>query len=258
MMTDGLRLVAKLFVLPPMLPLILGFVGVAISRRLPRSGRALVLGCLALLTVLAMPATSDLLVRALDRSPPLDLSRATDAQAIVILGGGTRLFAPEYGGPTLSTITLQRVRYGARVARATGLPILVSGGALHNAPPEAVLMRDVLVHEFGTPVRWVEARSRNTHENAYRSARILERNGVTRVILVGHSFDFPRSRIEFERQGIEVIAAPIDVPRPHPDEVGDFVPSAAGLQGSYYALYEILANLALRFESDGRKAGGDG
>ena len=111
-------------------------------------------------------------------------------------------------------------------------------------------MRDALVHEFGTPVRWVERRSRNTHENAYRSARILERDGVARVILVGHSFDFPRSRIEFERQGIEVIAAPIDIPQPDPDDVGDFVPSAAGLQGSYYALYEILANLALWLESD--------
>jgi uncharacterized SAM-binding protein YcdF (DUF218 family) len=250
MMIDGLRLIAKLLLLPPMLPLILGFAGVAISRRLPRSGRALMLGCLGLLTVLAMPATSDLLVRAMDRSPPLDLTKAKDAQAIVILGGGTRLYAPEYGGATLSTITLQRVRYGARIARATGLPILVSGGSLRSAPPEAILMRDALVHEFGTPVRWVERRSRNTHENAYRSARILERDGVARVILVGHSFDFPRSRIEFERQGIEVIAAPIDIPQPDPDDVGDFVPSAAGLQGSYYALYEILANLALWLESD--------
>jgi uncharacterized SAM-binding protein YcdF (DUF218 family) len=257
-MIDGLRLVVKLLLLPPMLPLILGFAGVAIARRLPRSGRVLMLSCLGLFTVLAMPATSDLLVRAMDRSPPLDLARAKDAQAIVILGGGTRLYAPEYGGATLSTITLQRVRYGARVARATGLPILVSGGALRSAPPEAILMREALVHEFGVPVRWVEARSRNTHENAYRSARILERNGVTRIILVGHSFDFPRSRIEFERQGIAVIVAPIDIPEPHPNDVGDFVPSAAGLQGSYYALYEMLANLALWLGSDERKVAGDG
>jgi hypothetical protein len=40
--------------------------------------------------------------------------------------------------------------------------------------------------------------------------------------------------------------------------VGDFVPSAAGLQGSYYVLYEMLANLALWLGSDERKVAGDG
>ena len=50
------------------------------------------------------------------------------AKAVVILGGGVRRNAPEYGGDTLATLTLERVRYGARVARLTGLPVLVSGG----------------------------------------------------------------------------------------------------------------------------------
>ena len=50
--------------------------------------------------------------------------------AIVILGGGVRRHAAEYGGDTLGQLTLERVRYGARVARLTGLPVLVSGGSV--------------------------------------------------------------------------------------------------------------------------------
>ncbi len=36
-------------------------------------------------------------------------------------------------------------------------------------------MRSALEREFGVPVRWVEPQSRNTHENAARSAEILQR-----------------------------------------------------------------------------------
>jgi uncharacterized SAM-binding protein YcdF (DUF218 family) len=141
------------------------------------------------------------------------------------------------------------VRYGARLARETGLPVLVSGGSVRGAPPEAFLMRNVLVREFGVPVRWIEARSRNTHENAVNSAVLLKASGIARVILVGHSFDFPRTRKEFEAAGILVVAAPIDIPPRAPREVADFVPGAGSLQRSYYALYEMIANLVYAVSS---------
>jgi uncharacterized SAM-binding protein YcdF (DUF218 family) len=115
----------------------------------------------------------------------------------------------------------------------------------------------MLVNEYGVPVRWIEAGSRNTHQNAVKSAALLRASGIARVILVGHSFDFPRSRKEFEAAGIDVIPAPIGIPPPAPGTVGDFVPSASGLQLSYYALYEILANVFLYFttaEKDGTHA----
>jgi uncharacterized SAM-binding protein YcdF (DUF218 family) len=232
----------KVLVLPPNGPLLVAFIGLAIAGRYPRRGRFLAIGGLVTLTILAMPAVGLWLTATIDRTPALDLRRVGDAQGVVILGGGLRRHAPEYGGATLSALTLERVRYGARVARATGLPILVSGGAVSDAPPEAPLMRKVLVDEYAVPVRWVEARSRNTHENAVNSAAILKANGVARVILVGHSFDFPRTRNEFESAGVSVIPAPIYVRSAEPLSIGDFVPSAGGLQRSYLASYELLAN----------------
>jgi uncharacterized SAM-binding protein YcdF (DUF218 family) len=124
--------------------------------------------------------------------------------------------------------------------------VLVSGGALRDTPAEALLMRNALTTEFGVPVRWVEARSHNTHQNAVRSAAILRANGVSRVILVGHAFDFPRTRNEFESAGISVVPAPIGIPSLDDVSALDFVPGLLGLQRSYFACYELLANALYR------------
>jgi len=233
------RQLVKLLVLPPAGLLIFAFVGLAIARRRARLGRGLAIASLVALTVLAMPVVGGLLIRSLGAVAPLDTSRIANAQAIVVLSGGTRRYAGEYRGPTVGTLTLERLRYAARLARQTRLPVLVSGGRVRNAPPEALLICEVM-SEFGIPVRWLETRSRTTHENAKYSAAILEASGVRQIILVGHSFDFPRSRKEFEAAGIQVIPAPINIPSEAPLDWGDFWPSVGGLRLSYYAIYEIL------------------
>ena len=235
----------KALILPPTGPLLIAVLGLGLQRRLPRTGRALAFSGVLALLLLSTPVVAVLLLRWVDSSPPLDVERAKSAQAIVILGGGTRHNAAEYGGDTLGRLTLERVRYGARVARLTGLPVLVSGGAPTGGETEAKLMRDSLEGEFGVPVRWAEDRSRNTHENAVRSAEILRAAGIHRVVLVGHGFDMPRASAEFAEEGIETIKAPTGIPEWNFDTPLMFVPSIAGLEGSYYALYEILANVVL-------------
>jgi len=236
----------KAVVLPPTGPLLLAALGLGLQRRFARTGRALAIAGVSLLLLLSMPAVAVLLLRWVDSSPPLDLERAKAAQAIVILGGGTRRDASEYGGDTLGRLTLERVRYGARVARLTGLPVLVSGGSPSGGQSEAKLMQDALEREFATPVRWIENRSRNTHENAVRSAEILRGAGIDRIVLVGHSFDMPRASAEFADEGIETIKAPTGIPVWDLDASRMFVPALAGLEGSYYALYEILGNFVRR------------
>ena len=244
-MIDALWLKALIrpLVLPPTGLLLMAALGLALCSRLPRAGRALaatgVLGVLAL----SMPVVADYLLDFVDTSPPLSVGHAKDAQAIVILGGGVRRNALEYGGDTLSSLTLERVRYGARVARLTGLPVLVSGGSVLVGEPEAELMAAALEREFGVPVRWIEARSRTTHENALRSAEMLRTDGVRRIILVTHGFDTRRAIAEFEAEGIAIVAAPVGKRGATRDSIFDYLPSMAGLQGSYYASYEILANL---------------
>ena len=241
-----LRAVAKTLVLPPAGPLLVALAGLLLLSRRPRLGRALALVGVVGLLVLSVPMVALALHRAIDDTPPFDPARAADAQALVILGSGVRRHAAEYGGDTLGVRTLERVRYGARLARATGLPVLVSGGSVAHSTPEATLMRDALEKEFGVPVRWAEARSRNTHENAVESARILHEAGVRTVVLVAHALDMPRARAEFEAAGLQVVPAPTVLAPRGGDSPLDFLPGMAGLSASYVALYEAIGETVRR------------
>jgi len=226
----------KALILPPAAPLILALAGLALTPRHRQLGRSLTVLGVGLLFVLSLPVVAVALARWVDESPVPDAAAMASAQAIVVLGGGIRRDAPEYGTDTMNSLTLERVRYTAWLARLTRLPILVSGGSVSGRTvPEATLMRAALQDEYGVPVRWVETRSRNTRENAQMSAALLRADGIRRVLLVGHSFDLPRTTAEFAAEGVETIAAPTRLPPRHAPALLDFVPSAAALQGSYYA-----------------------
>jgi uncharacterized SAM-binding protein YcdF (DUF218 family) len=234
--------VLTVLVLPPTGPLILAFLGLMLLKARPMLGRGLAWLGILMLLVFSMPLMSHALLGFLDGSPPLDFAKASNAQAIVILGGGVRRNALEYGGDTLGRLTLERVRYGALVARKTRLPILVTGGAVYGAVSEASLMTQSLEKEFNVKVRWAEGTSRNTHENAVLSAEILLASGIRHVILVAHGFDMRRAKAEFTAAGLEVTPAPTHIPSGTFDSLLELLPSVSSLQDSYYALYELLAN----------------
>ncbi|MBF0157648.1 MAG: YdcF family protein [Magnetococcales bacterium] len=205
---------------------------------------------------LSLPITSKWLVRQLENQEenrPLrreELLR-TKAQAIVILSSGRYAGAPDYDDrDTLATGGLARARYGARVHRITGLPILVSGGRVfpRDDGPEAALMKRVLEEEFQVPVRWSEEESRNTLENARFSARILRAEGITRILLVTHAMHIPRSLLAFRGTGMDVIPAPT-LFQTDADNAGilDWIPNAGALATSHSAGHELLGNLWYRW-----------
>lgn len=247
----AVRALAKALVLPPAGPLLVLLAGLLLAGRAPRAGRAIAwLGAISLL-LLCLPIVAWWLTRPFDRAP-FDVPHAAGAQAVVILGGGTQRNAPEYGGDTLGRLTLERVRYGAQVAKRTQLPVLVTGGTTLGATSsEAALMERALAHEYGVPVRWVEDRSRNTHENARYSAQLLNGEGIDRIVLVAHAIDMPRATAEFAAAGVATVPAATGLPSRSGLAAMDFVPSVAALQLSHDALYELLANLVLRMRPAG-------
>ena len=238
-----LKAVLKTLVLPPTGPLLVAAMGVALMRLAPRLGRALAGAAVAGLIALSIPAVAELLVGFVGASATLDHEQARTAKALVILGAGVRRDAPEYGGDTLAALTLERVRYGARIARLTSLPVLVSGGSVLGGEPEARLMATSLQSEFGVPVRWVESGSRTTHENAVGTAAILRREGIDRVVLVTHAFDTKRAVAEFNAQGIDVVIAPTGGRGSANRSIFFYLPSMEGLNRSFHATYELLANV---------------
>jgi uncharacterized SAM-binding protein YcdF (DUF218 family) len=236
----ALKAIFKALVLPPAGPLLLALVGLTLWHRRPRLARTLVATGVGALLLLSLPIVSSALLVAASETRVFDPAAARDTQAIVILSGGLRRDAAEYGGDTLGRLSLERTRYGARVARETGLPVLVTGGAYGTSRPEAHVMREVLEREYGVAVRWVEDRARTTRENAQFTAQILRPLGIERVVLVVHAFDVRRARLEFERAGLAVRPAPTVIPALAVSGIGDFLPSPAALQSSYYALYELF------------------
>jgi uncharacterized SAM-binding protein YcdF (DUF218 family) len=201
------------------------------------SGWTLVIASLAALWLLSTPVVADGLTRLAERYPALDLSQPLRARAIVILGGGTERTAPEYGGPVAGAELLERVSYGAYLARRTGLPVLVSGSTR-----EAPAMRATLARDFGISARWVDADSRDTFDDAQLSARLLRADGVARILLVTSSYHEWRAAQEFESTGIAVDPAPVHVWAQRPRALRDYLPDPTGLVESTEALHEILGD----------------
>ena len=199
-------------VMPPMGLILLACLGAlamrSASRRWRIAGTATVMGSVALLVALSIPAISQRLLASLEQYPAVSPAQLVGAEAIVLLGGGTYRSAPEYGGDTVGTLSLERTRYAARLARSTGLPLLVTGGTTDGTRPEAESMREVLTLEFSVPVRWVESQALDTTGNAVHSAALLRSSGVKRIVLVSHAWHLPRAVPLFEREGMAVIPAP--------------------------------------------------
>lgn len=229
--------------LPPFSLVLLCAIGLALAPRRPRLGRGICALALLLLSALSTEAGALLLVRPLEeRVAPLATGIGQGAQAIVVLGGGRLSNAPEYGGQDVPSLTtLARLRYGARLQRETGLPLLVSGGAPDGRPQgEAALMARVLREDFKVPVAWVEHRSDDTAQNAQFSAQLLHEAGVTRILLVTDALHMARAARVFERQGLQVVAAPtVFYGRAQPTPM-QWVPSAVALRLSHYALHEWI------------------
>lgn len=230
----------KLAVSPPLCLFLLAGFGWIVRRWRPRLGRTCVIVAGVTLVLLMLPVVAAALLRSLQRDPPLALERIDPrAGAIVVLGADFMPHTPEYGQSTVGWITLERVRYGAFVARRTGLPVLVSGGDLEGgAPPLAVRMQQVLEGELGVPVRWTERRSRSTLENARFSAEILSAAGIERVLLVTHAWHMPRARRAFEAAGLEVVAAPTGFRFWPNASLHAVLPSARSLLDSSLAIHE--------------------
>lgn len=204
---------------------------------------------LLMLYLASIPATAGWLHRRLVSEKPIDISQVT-VQAIVVLGGGRRPDAPELGGDTLAATSLERIRYAAQLYRKTALPLMVSGGAAHGElPSEAELMAVALTQEFGIPVRWLEAKSRNTVENARFSAEILRSEHIYSIALVTHALHMARAVAAFRQFGVEVLPASMGYYQPSADRqrLGYWLPSPVSLYQSALAFHEIVGGIVYRW-----------
>lgn len=237
--------------LPPVDLLLLALFGLWLARRHPRLGRATALVALLCMFALSVPLTGEILMSSLETTPPIAAAQLAQAQAIVILGGGNYVAAPEYGGDTVGNATLERIRYGAYLQRQSGLPILVTSGSPFGGRPEGETMKEALERDFHARVKWTENESRDTAENAAYSAAILKAAGISRIALVSHVWHLPRAVELFERQGLQVFPAPTGYSTHSPSLLSRVLPSADAFAYGSRALHEWMGRLAQQVAKSG-------
>ncbi len=237
------------FLLPPLSLLLLLALGLFLLYRRRGFARPLLLAAVCLLWLASTPYIADGALHLLEaRTAALDGRQQADA--IVILGGGTYFHAPEYAGQdTISDAALVRLRYGAKLQRETGKPILVTGGRpLGNQLSEAQQMRASLEQDFQVPVRWTEDASDNTFENARYSFQTLQKAGIKKIYLVTHAWHMPRSADIFRRSGFEVVEAPTAFTTRYRTDLFAFLPNAGSLHDSRIFIHEVIGMLWYRLK----------
>lgn len=233
--------------------LVLAFVlALIVWRPAPRVARAFALLGIVGLYLSSAPFVAHQLATAIEIYPATSPAALRDRriQAIVILGGGRRGYAPEHGTPTVSEHAIERLRYGALLHRATRIPLLVTGGVvLGGGPSEAELMAEVLTRDFYVTVRWQERGARNTEGNARLTRAMLDAEGIERIALVSHASHLYRAVEMFEDQGFEVLPAPTVFwgdPRPQPTVWTDFLPGTRALVRVRLLLHEFVGRIWYR------------
>ena len=193
--------------------------------------------------------------------PPAALSEAHVAElrgeaqngrqlAIVVLGGGVEPFAPEYRASNLNWRSLERLHYGLWLARRTGAPVLFSGGLGWNSVqsmPEAQTAARIAAEDFGRPLKWVEGRSRDTHENAANSVALLKTAGITHIVLVTTGYHMPRALRAFDEAAhgaIRVEAASMGMARRNENPLFSWLPTSSGFVDMHDVLHEIAGRWA--------------
>lgn len=241
----------KTVVLPPTSFFLLLFVGLLLRRRWPGLGRIFLTALLLAVYLATTPFLAGELMAPLQTFGPVDLENPDPkVEAILVLGAGVYFDAPEYrpsegsetGVDAPDSLSLQRAEYAAYLAKATGKPVMVSGGPtdMSDGPTLAQVMQITLQRDFGVSVRWVEDRSDNTKTNVMLSAALLREQGIRKIYLVTHAWHMPRAVIAFEQSGIDVVPAPTRFVSRSEMELQDFIPSAKALLLNFYAIHEWL------------------
>lgn len=238
------------FLLPPLNLLLLAVLGLWLWHKWPFIARVLLISAVVSLWLLSTPFVAEGLLHELEGEPQATDTKSLQADAIVVLGGGTYFNAPEYGADTVNEPTLARLRFAARLQRETGKPILVSGGRpVGNSLSEAAQMQQVLVQEFNVPVQWVEREADNTFENAFLSREMLKQAGIKRVYLVTHAWHMARAVRAFRAVGLQVVPAPTAYTTRYRIDLLAFIPTAKALRDSRIFLHELVGILWYQLKS---------
>jgi uncharacterized SAM-binding protein YcdF (DUF218 family) len=209
--------------------------------------RRLVLGTFALITlwVLSLPVTSDTLWRALEQHAVRpSVEGVAPVQAIVVLSGMARTVKADKGLVNEWAEASDRFWAGLELYQAGKAPrLLFTGGKMpwdKTTQTEGDwLFEQALKQGVPRSAMAVTSDVQNTADEARATAALLPKGAS--IVLVTSAFHMPRSRMLFEKQGLEVTAFPVDFQVAEREStLMDFLPAAYALEDSSSAVREWL------------------
>lgn len=207
---------------------------------------------MAILWFCASPWGADMLLLPLERPYPTPAT-PPPADVIVVLGGALDLAASAPGRLQFHQAS-DRFVYALELARSQPQAKLVfTGGTadlFDQTKTEASLLKAEAITLGVAPERiLVDNRSRNTHENALETQRILQQVGGRNVLLVTSAFHMRRSLACFRKVGLEAIPYAVDL-RGHGGHNGPFgwVPQADVLSDATAAVREYVGWVVYRLK----------
>ncbi len=228
------------------------------QRRRPALATVLLMSAVVGLWFSQCHVTGALLEQHLTVAPSLSTQRLAELRraagdgktAIVVLGGGTRALAPEFGESHLHAASMERLHYGLWLARQMPAPVMFSGGSgwQHpGTPGEARVAARVATRDYGRNLRWLEEESHDTRGNARLSLPLLQRDGITQVVLVTHGWHMRRAMRAFTEEAartgmqLRLVPAPMGlVADRHLSVIERWLPSGDGNQRVRNALREWI------------------
>ena len=170
--------------------------------------------------------------------------------AVIVLGGGVDPGATAASGQLELNAAGERVLRGFELVRAgKAQHVLLSAGTLDpapGAPPESALLARQLTAWGVDPARIVEEpESRNTRENATKSAALVRARGWKRLLLVTSAAHMPRALGCFRAAGLEPDTLPVDH-RFSKEQARGLAPRAVHLNTSTEALRELCGRAIYR------------
>lgn len=220
-----------------------------VSPRRLRWIRLLLASSVALMFLVATPIPGRTLIAVLEGwYPPFQPTSTLKHDAIVVLAGGVYSQGSLRPQNDLTDYSRQRTTCGADLFLQGFAPtlLLVGGDAdiFRQGPTESHEMRRLALRlGVAEHAILIEARSRNTYENAVKAKQLL---GKGSILLVTSALHLPRSVALFEKQGFSVTPVPCGYEAK--DRAGkgfdhldilDFFPSAYALSISTHAVDEF-------------------
>lgn len=205
------------------------------------------IGC-SILLIASMPITGFTLMRYLESGQQFQSSNdISSADAVVVLSGMMRRIPTENGVMMEWGEASDRIFAGIDVMKANKAPFLILTRGLlswQSGVPEGDILADT-ARRAGIPSANIQLTDivTNTAEEAKAVKKLLD-HPEPRIILITSAFHMPRAKWLFEHTGFTIIPYAVDFrAEDRYFSIMKFIPSAAGLNDTSFAIRELIGRL---------------